>query len=299
MDETIDNKKLLDDHIIEAQNKIKAKTEYLFYKIENFGSIEAANEARQEYINETQSGGKYHGRGLDNALDDIEEKYLPGKKLEELKAKEIIARSASKASAREIEATINKQLASGELNMESLMAKHAPDRGRYYVPGVISDKWDLSKEMETAGAVFDNVKNQYYFTDQKKAQDAFHRINAEKTKEPTHKQTNGYEEPAHEQSSEHKEPTRHYIKERYYLEADAKDVKLIKDVLILPNNEGGLGFQFDEKRKQWFTYDPNDLEKAKKLMDVARENEKQGTKLNIKGLIDELRNIERETAHEM
>ena len=280
-----DSKKLIDDRIIEAQNKINAQTKALFAKIETFGSPEAAKEARQEYNNETQPGGQYHGRGLDNALDDIEEKYLPGQKLEELKAKEIIARE-SPNSPEEIAAEIDKQIESGELSRESLIAKHEPDRGRYYVPGVTFDKWDLSEEMKKTGAQFDNVKNQYYFADQKKAQAAFQQINMERAKEPIHEQSN-------------EEPTRHYIKERYYLEADAKDVNRIKDVLPLSKEEGGLGFQYDEKRKQWFTYNPKDLEKAKALMDIARENEKQGMRLNVKELINELRNIERETAHEM
>ena len=243
-------------------------------------------EAKQAFYSELQSGGKYDGRqkngGVYEALDDIREKYLPGRHLEELMAKEIAERPHEK------DEEINEQFKNGELSKEKLIAKHEPGRSRYYIPDVVNDKWDLSEEIKKRGGLYSDEKKQWYFTDQKKAQEAFHQIDMERTRERTN-----------EKANENEEPTRHYIRERHYLEADAKDVARIEKVLNMPKENGGLGFLYDEKRKQWFTYDPEDLEKAKNLMDTAREKEKQGFSIDVKSLISELRNIEKEVAHEI
>ena len=273
---------------VEKFNKLETAKKTVFDEIDKtLRDPKTTQEAKQAFYSELQPGGKYNGRqksgGVYEALDDIRERYLPGRHLEELKAKEIAERLHEK------NGEIDEQLKNGEISKEKLIAKHEPGRSRYYVPDVVNDKWDLSEEIKKQGGLCDDGKKQWYFTDQKKAQEAFRLIDIERTRERANERTN-----------ENEEPTRHYIREKHYLEADAKDVARIEKVLNMPKKDGGLGFLYDEKRRQWFTYDPEDLKKAKNLMDTAREKEnKQGFSMDIKALIGELRNIEKEVAHKM
>jgi hypothetical protein len=147
----------------------------------------------------------------------------------------------------------------------------------------------LGEEIRKKGGQFDDLKKQWYFTDREKALAAFKQIDMER-------------ERAGGLANEHAdgERNKYFLTERLYLEADAKDVKRIEKALGMPKDDGGLGFQYDEKRRQWFTYEPDDLEKARELMDAARElEETRGRRLNLKDIMNELQKLEKETAHEM
>jgi hypothetical protein len=74
----------------------------------------------------------------------------------------------------EIGLAVNRELLTGEISKESLISKHLPGKARYYLPGNVTGIVD--EEIKTEDAFFDDRKNQWYCTDQKKAQEAFKQI---------------------------------------------------------------------------------------------------------------------------